>query len=100
VPICGLQAPDLRRTGIRPCLTGQRRASVQSLLPRCQRGSIIVTGNLRSSEGIGAFASGRPTGVMLDRITHQFRILKLIGDSVRLEHRKRQLRHDWQPPPI
>jgi DNA replication protein DnaC len=64
---------------------------------RYERSSIIVTSNLPFDEWTGVFASERPTGALLDRLTHHVHILELNGDSFRLKHSKRRISDD-QPP--
>ena len=59
---------------------------------RYERGSTIVTSNLLFDEWTGVFASERPTGALLDRLTHHVNILEMNGDSYRLKQSKRRQR--------
>src|SRR5712672_662 len=59
---------------------------------RYERGSIVVTSNLRFDEWTGVFASERLTGALLDRLTHHVHILELNGDSYRLKQSKQRQR--------
>ena len=56
---------------------------------RCERGSIMVTTNLPFDEWTEVFGPERPTGALLDRLTHHVHILEMNGDSYRLK-RSRQ----------
>jgi DNA replication protein DnaC len=58
---------------------------------RYERGSIISTSNLPSDEWTEVFRSERLTGAILDRLTHHVHILKMNGESYRLnQSRKRK----------
>ena len=56
---------------------------------RCERGSIMVTTNLPFDEWTEVFGSERPTGALLDRLTHHVHILEMNGDSYRLKRSRR-----------
>jgi hypothetical protein len=79
-----------------PLPTGpRRRCTVAELLfevfSQCyERGATIVTFNLLVDEWTSVFASERPTGVPLDRLTHHIHILQMNGDNYRLEQSKRR----------
>ena len=51
---------------------------------RYERGSILVTTNLPFDEWTEVFGSERPTGALLDRLTHHVHILEMNGESYRL----------------
>ena len=51
-----------------------------------ERGSILVTTNLPFDEWTEVFGSERPTGALLDRLTHHVHILEKNGESYRLRH--------------
>ena len=53
---------------------------------RYERGSILVTTNLPFDEWTEVFGSERPTGALLDRLTHHVHILEMNGESYRLRH--------------
>ncbi len=59
---------------------------------RYERGSTLVTSNLPFDEWTEVFGSERLTGALLDRLTHHVHILKMNGESFRLnqsrEHRE------------
>ena len=68
---------------------------------RYERGSVIVTSNLPFDEWTSVFGSERPTGALLDRLTHHVHILEMNGDSYRLRqsrHRRRAPRSDASQP--
>ena len=52
---------------------------------RYERGSILVTTNLRFDEWTGVFGSERLTGALLERLTHHVHILEMNGESYRLK---------------
>ena len=52
---------------------------------RYERGSVIVTTNLLFDEWTEVFGSERPTGALLDRLTHHVHILEMNGESYRLK---------------
>ena len=52
---------------------------------RYERGSTLVTNNLPFDEWAEVFSSERPTGVLLDRLTHHVHILEMNGESYRLK---------------
>ena len=53
---------------------------------RYERGSIIITSNLPFDEWTETFGTERPTGALLDRLTHHVHILEMNGESYRLKH--------------
>jgi len=58
---------------------------------RYERGSTLLTSNLPFDEWTEVFGSERLTGALLDRLTHHVHILKMNGESYRLnQSRKRQ----------
>ena len=58
---------------------------------RYERGSVLVTTNLPFDEWTEVFGTERLTGALLDRLTHQVHILKMNGESFRLnQSQKRQ----------
>ncbi len=64
------------------------------------RCTIIVTSNLPFDQWTEVFASERPTGAPLDRLTHHVQILEMNGDSYRLKQsklRSRSIPDDIQP---
>ena len=65
---------------------------------RYERGSVLVTSNLPFEEWTSVFGSERPTGALLDRLTHHVHILEMNGESYRLKaSRRRQHRGDTGP---
>ena len=52
---------------------------------RYERGSTMVTTNLPFDEWTEVFGSERPTGALLDRLTHHVHILEMNGESYRLK---------------
>ena len=61
---------------------------------RYERGSTIVTSNLRFDDWTSVFGSERLTGALLDRLTHHVHILEMNGDSYRLNQSKRRSRRN------
>ena len=59
---------------------------------RYERGATIVTSNLPFQEWTSVFASERPTGALLDRITHHVHILEMNAESYRLKQSRSQRR--------
>jgi DNA replication protein DnaC len=57
--------------------------------------SLMVTTNLAFEEWTEIFGSERPTGALLDRLTHRCHILEVNGDSYRL--RQAWKRSNWKP---
>jgi DNA replication protein DnaC len=57
-----------------------------------ERGSVIVTSNLPFDKWTSVFGSERPTGALLDRLTHHVHILEMNGDSYRLRQSKHRRR--------
>jgi len=57
---------------------------------RYERGSILVTSNLPFEDWTEVFGSERLTGALLDRLTHHVHILKMNGESYRLNQSKRR----------
>jgi DNA replication protein DnaC len=51
------------------------------LSQRYERGSTIVTSNLPFEDWAQVLGSERPTGALLDRLTHHVSILTMNGDS-------------------
>ena len=51
---------------------------------RHERGPAIITSNLPFDEWTETFGNKRPTGALLDRLTHHVNILEMNGDSYRL----------------
>ena len=61
----------------------------ESMPQRYERGSIIITSNLPFDEWTEIFASERPTGAILDRLTHHVHILEMNGESYCLRQSRR-----------
>ena len=57
---------------------------------RYERGSTLVTTNLPFNEWTEVFGSERLTGALLDRLTHHVNILKMNGESYRLNQSRRR----------
>src|SRR6202050_4860996 len=57
---------------------------------RYERSSTLVTSNLPFNEWTEAFGSERPTGALLDRLTHHVHILEMNGDSFRLKSSRKK----------
>lgn len=57
-----------------------------------ERTSLIVTTNLPFEEWTEIMGSERPTGALLDRLTHRVHILEANGPSYRLAEAKRRLK--------
>ena len=51
---------------------------------RYERGSTMITSNLRFDEWTETFGTERLTGALLDRLTHHVNIIEMNGDSYRL----------------
>jgi DNA replication protein DnaC len=66
---------------------------------RYERGSILVTGNLRFDEWTSVFGAERLTGALLDRLTHHVHILEMNGESYRLRHSTRRQDATTDQPP-
>jgi len=64
---------------------------------RHEHGSTIVTSNLLFEEWTSVFGNQRPTGALLDRLTHHVHILELNGESYRLKQSKARRRRDPRP---
>jgi DNA replication protein DnaC len=56
---------------------------------RYERGSIMVTTNLPFDGWTEVFGSERPTGALLDRLTHHVHILEMNGESYRLRQSRK-----------
>jgi DNA replication protein DnaC len=56
---------------------------------RYERGSTIVTSNLPFDEWTSVFGSERPTGGLLDRLTHHVHILEMNGERLSFPHNAR-----------
>ena len=52
---------------------------------RYERGPVLFTTNLPLDEWTDVFGSERPTGALLDRLTHHVHILEMNGDSYHLK---------------
>ena len=70
---------------------------------RYERGATLVTSNLPFDEWTAVLGSERPTGALLDRLTHRVHILEMNGESYRLAQSKRRRRAvnsaaDTRPP--
>jgi DNA replication protein DnaC len=63
---------------------------------RHERGSTIVTSNLRFDEWTSVFGNQRLTGALLDRLTH-VHILEMNGESYRLKQSRARRRKEPQP---
>ena len=57
---------------------------------RYERGAILVTSNLPFDEWTEVFGSERLTGALLDRLTHHVYILKMNGESCRLNQSRQR----------
>ena len=68
---------------------------------RYERGAILVTSNLPFDEWTEVFGSERLTGALLDRLTHHVYILKMNGESCRLNQsrQRRDLSRRVNRPP-
>ena len=55
---------------------------------RYERGSTLITSNLPFQEWTDTFGTERLTGALLDRLTHYVNILKVNGESYRLNQSK------------
>ena len=53
---------------------------------RYERAAVLITSNLPFDEWTETFGSERLTGALLDRLTHHVHILKMNGESFRLNH--------------
>jgi len=56
---------------------------------RYERGSIMVTTNPPFDGWTEVFGSERPTGALLDRLTHHVHILEMNGESYRLRQSRK-----------
>ena len=56
---------------------------------RYERGSMVLTSNLPSTQGAGAFADDQTmTAAMLDRLLHHAHIAQISGESERLKDKR------------
>lgn len=69
----------------------------QAFSARHERGSVIVNSNLAFSEWAQVFKTERLAVAMLDRVTHQARILEMNGESYRLRSAKRRAQASRSP---
>jgi DNA replication protein DnaC len=57
---------------------------------RYERAPSLITSNLPFEEWTEVFGSERPTGALLDGLTHHVHILEMNGDSYRLMQSRRK----------
>jgi DNA replication protein DnaC len=82
-----LQAPKLLivdELGYVPLSSTGAELLFEVFSQRHERSSTIVTSNLPFEEWTSVLGSERPTGALLDRLTHHVHILSMNGDSYRL----------------
>ena len=58
---------------------------------RYERGSTLITSNLRFQEWTETFGTEHLTGALLDRLTHHVNILEMNGESYRLNQSRARL---------
>ena len=75
---------DHRRVGLRAAEQDRAELLFELISQRYERGATLITSNLPFDEWTGTFGSERPTGALLDRLTHHVNILEMNGDSYRL----------------
>ena len=79
--------------GYVPISTADAELLFEVISQRSERGTTIVTSNLRIEDWVSVFGTERLTSALVERLSYRLHILEMNGESYRLRHRELHQSH-------